>query len=111
MVDVSQVSVKIVNKKINAEYTINVSSNEFLLDSAEAQSVPLPYSCRAGACSSCIGKLVSGEVDQSGNIFLSDSLIDEGYVLTCVAYPLTDCVVNVDIEAEFYNTNPDLKVE
>jgi ferredoxin len=81
------------------------------LDSAEDQAVPIPYSCRAGACSSCIGLMKSGKVDQSGNIFLSDKLIDQGYVLTCVAYPETDVTVEVDIESEFYNQNPDLKVE
>lgn len=80
-------------------------------DSAEEQGVIIPYSCRAGACSSCIARLKSGTVDQSGNIFLSDKLIDEGYVLTCVAYPTSDVEVETDIESEFYNMNPDLKVE
>jgi len=67
--------------------------------------------CYIGSCSSCVGKLVSGTVDQSGNIFLSDKLIDEGYALTCVSYPTSDVVIEVDIEDEFYNMNPDLKVE
>ena len=78
---------------------------------AEDQSVLIPYSCRAGACSSCIGRMKSGKVDQSGNIFLSDKLVDEGYILTCVAYPQSDVEIEVDIEDEFYNLNPDLKVE
>lgn len=102
---------KIVNPKRKTENTITIPSNKFILDSAEEQAVPIPYSCRAGACSSCIGMLKSGTVDQSGNIFLSDKLIDEGYVLTCVAYPLSDIEVEIDIESEFYNMNPDLKVE
>jgi len=106
-----QYSVKIVNNKRKSETTITVPTNKFILDSAEEQAVPIPYSCRAGACSSCIGMLKSGKVDQSGNIFLSDKLIDQGYVLTCVAYPISDMEVVVDIESEFYNENPDLKVE
>ena len=47
----------------------------------------------------------SGSVDQSTQIFLEDSRIEEGYVLTCVANPMEDCEIEVgpEIEAEFYN--------
>ena len=58
-----------------------------------------------------MGQLKSGTVDQSGNIFLNDKQIDQGYVLTCVAYPTSDLVVEVDIEEEFYNLNPEMKIE
>ena len=64
----------------------------------------IPYSCRAGSCSSCVGKLKEGTVDQSSQIFLDDSKIDEGYVLTCVAYPTSNIVVEVDIEEDYYNS-------
>mmetsp|Transcript_7445 Transcript_7445/g.6676 ORF Transcript_7445/g.6676 Transcript_7445/m.6676 type:complete len:145 (+) Transcript_7445:30-464(+) len=104
-------SVKVVNKKKNTTTTVSVPTNKFILDSCEEQLVQIPYSCRAGSCSSCLGLLKSGSVDQSGNIFLSDKHIDQGYVLTCVAYPQSDIEIDVDIEDEFYNLNPDLKVE
>ena len=74
------------------------------MDIAEQQAVAIPYSCRAGSCSSCLGKLIEGTVDQSSQIFLENDKIDEGYVLTCVAYPTSNVVVEVDIEDEFYNT-------
>eukprot|EP01041_Mallomonas_annulata_P003218 gene3217-6363_t len=104
-------SLFVVNKKKQSENVVSVPKNKIILDTAEEQAVLIPYSCRAGSCSSCLGKLKEGSVDQTGNIFLNDNHIAEGYVLTCVASPLSDCVIEVDIEDEFYNANPDMKVE
>lgn len=68
-----------------------------VLDAAEAAGLQLPYSCRAGVCSTCRVKVTRGAVTMTMNYALEPWEVEQGFVLCCQALPASaDLELNYD---------------
>ena len=76
-----------------------VEANRPLLDSLRDQGVDLPYGCKYGGCITCAAKLISGKVDQRRQVALNNRQISDGYIILCVARPISDCTLQIGVES------------
>ena len=68
-----------------------------VLDAAIEAGLDVPYSCKAGVCCTCRGKVLQGSVHMDKNFTLSQAECDQGFVLTCQARATSaDLVVSYD---------------
>lgn len=83
--------------------TVRARENETVLEAAESADVSLPFGCRTGACVSCVGRLVEGDVDyRRPPRGLKPRHGEAGYVLCCIARLRADCriVVGTDVRTD-----------
>jgi ring-1,2-phenylacetyl-CoA epoxidase subunit PaaE len=69
-----------------------------LLDAAIEAGVDAPFSCKGAVCCTCRAKVLEGKVKMDANFALTDAEVEEGFILTCQAHPLTEKVV-IDYDA------------
>lgn len=84
-------------------YKLEVPEGQKILNAATAAGIDLPSSCNAGVCTTCAGQILEGEVDQSDGMGVSPELQAKGYVLLCVAQPLSNLRIVTEKEDELYN--------
>jgi ring-1,2-phenylacetyl-CoA epoxidase subunit PaaE len=65
------------------------TGEESVLDAGTRAGLDLPFSCRAGVCSTCRTKLVRGEVELAQNYALEDWELAQGFILACQAHAKT----------------------
>jgi CDP-4-dehydro-6-deoxyglucose reductase, E3 len=80
-----------------SDHTFTCDADETVLQAAMRADLMIPYGCRNGACGTCKGKLLDGEVDY-GSYQASTLTEDEkrmGFALFCSARPKSDLVIEV----------------
>ncbi|MBL7710857.1 MAG: ferredoxin--NADP reductase [Chitinophagaceae bacterium] len=70
------------------EHRLPVQYPDTILKAAKKAGLPLPYSCEAGRCGTCVALCSAGRVWMSYNEVLVDSDLDKGLILTCTGYPV-----------------------
>jgi len=71
------------------EFTFSMDRKAVVLDVALENDIDVPYSCQGGICSSCMARITEGKAEMSKNQILTDEEIEEGFILTCQAHPIT----------------------
>ncbi len=85
---------KILVKDSGSTYVFNLPQNtENILDAALKNGADLPYACKGGVCCTCKAKVIEGKVEMEVNYALEPEEVEQGYVLTCQCFPLTEKVV------------------
>ncbi|WP_138503508.1 2Fe-2S iron-sulfur cluster-binding protein [Nostoc sp. PA-18-2419] len=83
-------------------HTLQVPEDQTILSVADAAGLDLPSSCHAGVCTTCAGQISQGTVDQTDGMGVSPDLQKQGYVLLCIAKPLSDLKIESEKEDKLY---------
>lgn len=97
--------VTLIDEVNNVTTSLQIGSDESILDSALDQGVQLPASCFTGTCVTCACRLIEGEIEQN-EVSLKPEEIEAGFILTCKSYPRSDCVIVTHQEDALLNLMP-----
>ena len=86
-------SYQVTLKTSGKQFTVN--QDETILEAALRQNINLPYGCKNGACGSCKGKVVEGQVTHGQHSESAMSCADEtgGATLFCCSHPQSDLLI------------------
>ncbi len=90
-------AITVIQYGFETQMTLNTEGLSILDASIEA-GVDAPFSCKGAVCCTCRAKVLEGKVKMDNNFALTEAEVEEGFVLTCQAHPLTEKVV-IDFDA------------
>ena len=67
-------------------YNVKLDSSKSILENLLDENIDAPHSCLGGICSTCIARLKNGDAKMTDNQILTDEEIEEGLILTCIAF-------------------------
>ena len=74
------------------EFTLS-SNGKSILDAAMDAGADVPFSCKGGVCCTCKAKVIKGKASMDQNFSLSEEEVEEGFILTCQAHPITENII------------------
>jgi ring-1,2-phenylacetyl-CoA epoxidase subunit PaaE len=75
-------------------HQLEISSDKTILDNLK--DFDIPWSCLSGHCSTCMCKLICGDVDMKTNLALTDREVENGFILTCQSFAKSDIEIDFD---------------
>ncbi len=80
-----------------SEHTFEVEENELILEAALRQGIGFPYGCRSGSCGTCLGTVVSGQIEYPQGLPLTvmEHEHEQGKAVFCVSIAKSDLVLEV----------------
>ena len=78
-------------------HSFEIEENELILDAALRQGVSFPYGCRSGSCGTCLGKVISGEIEYPEGLPLTimEHEHKQGKAVFCVSIAKSDLTLEV----------------
>ncbi|MEP3056207.1 1,2-phenylacetyl-CoA epoxidase subunit PaaE [Ascidiaceihabitans sp.] len=76
-----------------ASRSFTMDKDQTILDAALDNALDAPFACKAGVCSTCKCKVLEGEVEMIANHALEDYEVEQGFILSCQSFPVSDRIV------------------